>query len=100
MTSTDRQRYVVTYDVRDPKRLRRIFKVLKGFGRHVQLSVFICDLSPMKTALLRAALHGEVDHEEDQVLFVDVGPTYGRGTEVVTSVGRPYEERVREAKVF
>lgn len=100
MSSSERQRYVVTYDVRDARRLRRVYRVMKGFGRHVQLSVFICDLSPMKVALLRSALRAEVDHDEDQVLFVDLGPSDSRGLEVVTSIGRPYEERSREPKVL
>lgn len=27
-----RQRYLVTYDIGDPKRLRKVFKLLKGYG--------------------------------------------------------------------
>ena len=29
-------RYYVTYDICDPRRLRRVFQVLKGVGEHVQ----------------------------------------------------------------
>lgn len=35
-----RQWYLVTYDVRDPKRLRRVHKWLRGYGEPVQYSVF------------------------------------------------------------
>jgi CRISPR-associated protein Cas2 len=35
-----RQAFVVSYDVCCPKRLRKVFRVLRGFGDHVQLSVF------------------------------------------------------------
>lgn len=31
-----------------------------------------------------------IDHREDQVLFVDLGPTEGRGERVITALGKPY----------
>ena len=34
--------YLVTYDVRDPKRLRKVAKRLEGYGQRLQLSVFRC----------------------------------------------------------
>ena len=83
-----RQRYIVTYDVSDPKRLRQVFKVLKGFGLHLQFSVFRCDLSPMALVTLKLKL-GEVIHDrEDQVLIIDLGPTDGRATEAIECLGR------------
>ena len=97
---SERQRYVVTYDISDPRRLRRVFRVMKGFGRHVQLSVFVCDLSLLALARMKAELVEVVSPTEDQVLFVDVGPTDGRGVEVFDSIGRPYHERSREAQVL
>jgi CRISPR-associated protein Cas2 len=90
---------VVTYDVCDPARLRKVFKVMKGFGRHVQLSVFVCDLKALGVAELKAALLAIIDPTKDQVLMVDVGPTEGRGIEVFESLGRPYHERARLALV-
>lgn len=90
------QRFVVTYDICDAVRLRKVFKVMKGFGRHVQYSVFVCDLTELGLAELRAML-GEVIHQmDDQVLFVDVGPTDSRGTTVFQSLGRPYDARTRQ----
>jgi hypothetical protein len=41
-----RIRYIVTYDVSEKKRLRRVFKTCKNFGTHLQFSVFECDLTP------------------------------------------------------
>ena len=46
-------RFYVTYDVCDPKRLRRVFQILKGAGEHVQYSVFCCDLTPRQKEALR-----------------------------------------------
>jgi CRISPR-associated protein Cas2 len=31
-----------------------------------------------------------IDHREDQVLFVDLGPSDGRGDRVITAIGKPY----------
>ena len=42
--------YLVTYDIRDDRRLRAVFKVMSGFGQHVQYSVFRCELSPANRA--------------------------------------------------
>jgi CRISPR-associated protein Cas2 len=87
-----RKRYIVTYDVCHPKRLRQVFKVMKGFGEHLQFSVFRCDLSEMGLAAMKARLLGVIAATEDQVLIVDVGPSEGRGEEVFESLGRPYVE--------
>jgi CRISPR-associated protein Cas2 len=39
---------LVTYDISSPKRWRLVFETLHGFGEHVQLSVFRCDLTPQR----------------------------------------------------
>lgn len=83
-----RQRFLVTYDIRDPKRLRRVFKLMKGYGDHLQLSVFRCDLTPMTLVLMRAALMSEIHAAEDEVLIIDVGPTEGRGAQAFETLGR------------
>lgn len=36
--------HLITYDVREPKRLRRVAKKLEGYGVRVQFSVFRCRL--------------------------------------------------------
>ncbi len=83
--------YLVTYDISDPKRLRRVFKVMHGFGQHIQLSVFRCTLGDRQRVQLEAALLGEMNLEEDQALIVDLGPEAGRGAKAIHSVGQHYE---------
>jgi len=39
-----RRVYIVAYDISHPKRLRRVFRTMKVYGQHLQLSVFRCDL--------------------------------------------------------
>lgn len=94
-----RQAYMVTYDIRDPKRLRRVYKIMRGYGRHLQLSVFQCELDPRERIELHAKLGREIQHDKDQVLFVDIGPADGRGRTSIDSVGRAYVPTERRAVI-
>jgi CRISPR-associated protein Cas2 len=94
-----RQTYIVTYDVCDPKRLRKVFKAMKGYGAHLQLSVFRCELSHRELVELRARLGAIIHHEEDQVLFVDVGPQDGRAITSISAIGLAYDLPQRRAIV-
>lgn len=95
-----RRLYIVTYDICDPKRLRRVFKTLKGFGEHLQLSVFRCDISESQRLRLVAILRGIIEPSEDQVIFVDLGPSEGRHHSI-DALGLPIEEdEVRGPRVF
>jgi CRISPR-associated protein Cas2 len=85
-----RNSYIVCYDICDPKRLRQVFKTMRGWGDHLQLSVFECQLTRMDLARLRGQLDQIINHEEDQVLFVDLGPVEGRGDRVIAALGKPY----------
>lgn len=82
--------FIVSYDVCHPKRLRRVFKLMKGWGIPVQYSVFQCDLSPKELVELKSALEDEMDLGADQVLFINVGPTDGRAKDSIESMGKPY----------
>lgn len=54
----DQRLYIVAYDISSPKRWRRVFKVMKGYGEWVQLSVFQCRLTARQQAELVALLEG------------------------------------------
>ena len=82
-------RYIVSYDVCERHRLRRVFKAMRGFGDHLQYSVFRCDLSDQDLVVMRAALEEIIHHGEDQVLIVDLGPADGRAANCV-ALGRHY----------
>ena len=73
-----RQRYFVSYDIGDPKRWRRVFSLMKGFGRHFHYSVFLCDLTPMQYSLLQNELRDILNFEEDRVSFGLTGSAEGR----------------------
>ncbi|MBW0000372.1 MAG: CRISPR-associated endonuclease Cas2 [Verrucomicrobia bacterium] len=85
-----RTTYIVSYDVREPKRLRKVFETCKKFGAHLQLSVFECDLTDADRIKFERALHEIINHEHDQVLFIELGPTASRGQRTITSLGVAY----------
>lgn len=94
-----RHRYLVTYDVTDDKRLKKIYKRMCGYGDPVQYSVFLCDLSAKERVLMVGDLTGLIKQDEDQVLIVNLGPVEGRGGKVVESLGRSLPEAQRGAVV-
>jgi CRISPR-associated protein Cas2 len=69
----DEHLYIVTYDIADPKRWRRVFRLMEGFGEWLQLSVFQCRLSAQKHAELIALLDGIIHHDDDHIILMDVG---------------------------
>jgi len=85
-----RTSYLVCYDICEDKRLRKVFQTMRNYGDHLQYSVFECQLTPMDLARCRAELSQIIDHREDQVLFVDLGPAEGRGDRVITALGKAY----------
>jgi CRISPR-associated protein Cas2 len=85
-----RKSYLVCYDISDDKRLRKTFKVMRGYGDHLQFSIFECQLTATDLVRLRAELGRVIHHDDDQVLFVDLGPAEGRGDRVITALGKPY----------
>ena len=85
-----RTTYLICYDICDEKRLRRVFKICKDYGSHVQYSVFESDVSQIEKTELERKLSAEINAREDQVLFVELGPATGRGERVIHALGRPY----------
>lgn len=85
-----RNTFLVCYDISNDLRLRRVHKTMRGFGDHLQYSVFECQFTPTDLVRCRHALSKVIHHKEDQVLFVDLGPVEGRGDRVITALGRPY----------
>jgi CRISPR-associated protein Cas2 len=90
-----RIRYLVSYDISNPKRLRRVARVLEGFGVRLQYSVFECPLDGTRLAMLQAALQPIIKEDEDQVLFVSLGPSSGDASLIIDAMGLPYEVRSR-----
>jgi len=85
-----RQSYLVCYDIADHRRLARVAKAMVGFGQRIQYSVFECQFTKTDLVRCRSALSKLIHHREDQVLFVHLGPSEGRGDRVISALGRAY----------
>lgn len=60
--------YLVTYDVACPKRWRRVYRILKGYGDWMQLSVFRCTLEERRRRRMERELREVFDVDEDRLL--------------------------------
>lgn len=90
-----RTRYLVSYDICDDKRLRRVAKTLEGYGERLQYSLFECPLDRQRCAELRSSLHEIINHDEDQVLFVSLGSLASDDNVTIEALGLPYRQRTR-----
>ncbi|MDB9311776.1 CRISPR-associated endonuclease Cas2 [Spirulina sp. CS-785/01] len=63
--------YLVAYDIRSPKRWRRAYKIITGYGDRVQYSLFRCWLTQRQREKLRWQLE-EVLTEEDDLLLIQL----------------------------
>ncbi len=95
-----RRLHIVTYDISDNRRWRKVFRKMKGFGQHLQLSVFICDLTPAERVNLRSTLHELIDHSEDKIMIVDLGPSEERTIKEIETIGVPVSIETRHPKVI
>ncbi|WP_052888237.1 CRISPR-associated endonuclease Cas2 [Thermogemmatispora carboxidivorans] len=59
--------YVIAYDIADDRRRARVHKLLCGFGKWTQYSVFECFLTRKELVLLRARLAVHLNAREDSV---------------------------------
>ncbi len=96
---SDDRLIIVTYDIGDPKRWRRVFKCMHGYGEWLQLSVFQCRLSPRRRAELEIRLRELVKAGEDHVLLIDVGSA-DRTKLAVASIGKTFAGIERRAIVI
>ncbi len=69
----DQRLYIVAYDISDQKRWRRVFRLMKGYGEWVQLSVFQCRLTPRQHAELISLLDAIIQHDQDHIVLMDLG---------------------------
>lgn len=81
--------YIITYDISDPKRWHKIFRIMKGYGVWLQLSVFQCRLSRRRMRELQDRLEDIVNSEEDHILFIDTGIA-DRAAAHIISLGKPF----------
>lgn len=84
--------YVIAYDIPDDRRRTRIHKILRGFGRWTQYSVFECHLTDKQLVLLRARLDRHIKPGEDSVRIYQLCSSCMRKVETIGSP-KPEPER-------
>ena len=85
----DEHLYIVTYDVADDKRWRRLFKLMHGYGEWLQLSVFQCRMTRMRQLELVRQIEAILDREKDHLLMLDIGPAENVQPRVL-SIGKAF----------
>ncbi|MEO9060274.1 MAG: CRISPR-associated endonuclease Cas2 [Ktedonobacteraceae bacterium] len=78
--------YVIAYDIPNDKRRTKIHKVLLGFGKWTQYSLFECFLTRKQLVLLRSKLTDHLVAKEDSVRFY---PLCANCVSKVETVGDP-----------
>lgn len=91
--------YIVTYDISNDKRWRRVFKLMHGYGRWLQLSVFQCRLSSYRRAEMARRLEEAIHGRDDHVLILDLGAA-DKVDPRVESLGKSFEAVTRAAVVI
>lgn len=59
--------YLVCYDIREERRLARVYKTMKQIGLHIQYSVFHCRLNWNELIELKHRLKDIIDEEKDDI---------------------------------
>jgi CRISPR-associated protein Cas2 len=85
-TSNQTTCYVIAYDIPDDKRRTKIHKILLGYGKWTQYSLFECFLSRKELILLRSKLTEHLVAKEDSVRFY---PLCANCVSKVETVGGP-----------
>lgn len=91
--------YLVIYDIADPKRWRRVFKMMQGYGGWIQLSAFQCRLTARRRSEMAQRLEEAIKQGEDHVLIMDLGPADAVEPRV-ESLGKSYAAPERRAIVI
>ncbi|NIQ05524.1 MAG: CRISPR-associated endonuclease Cas2 [Candidatus Korarchaeota archaeon] len=92
--------YLVCYDISDPDRLRKVHTIMKGFGHSLQYSVFTCHLSKQGKTELIASLDKTINHQEDRIMIVNLGPVNDNTQERFTFLGCRPSKRDRKAVII
>lgn len=85
-----RRRFLIAYDIADSKRLRRVIKVMEGYGERLQYSVFLCDLSGSERVGWEMDIRLELNLAEDSVVCIDLGARESSAPIVTLGVPRRY----------
>lgn len=78
--------YVIAYDIPDDKRRTKVHKILLGYGKWTQYSLFECFLTRKQLVYLQSRLADHLEAREDSVRFY---PLCANCVSKVETVGDP-----------
>lgn len=84
----------------EPKRLASVHKVMMGYGQPLHYSVFRCDLNSKSMDAMVADLDGIINHKEDRIMIIDMGPAEGRVEERIRFLGIKQKWETHRARIF
>lgn len=93
-------RYLVSYDIADPDRLRRVHAVVKACAVRVQYSAYEALMTEKERVLFEERLTKVIHGLEDQVMFVDLGNADRTELPEITTLGLPYKPQARKSVVL
>ena len=79
---TDAKWWLVCYDVRDKKRLRKCARHMEGYGHRIQYSIFRCWMTAREAERLRWELTEKLDPADDVLLM----PLCGRSVDGIVGI--------------
>ena len=88
--ATNRNHFLVSYDISDDRRRTEVFETCKDFGNHVQYSVFLCELDRREVIELREILRAIIHHGDDQVMMIQLGPATHPVLDQMEVLGQPF----------
>jgi CRISPR-associated protein Cas2 len=94
---SDAKWWLVCYDVRDPKRLRKCARHMEGYGERVQYSVFRCWMTKEQVERLRWELT-ELLASEDEVMLIPLPQSSVDGIVGIHGSDRPPEWAAEPAR--
>ncbi len=59
--------YAIAYDIPEDKRRNKVYKLLKGFGKWTEYSLFECFLTKKELLLLKSKLEKHLNAKSDRV---------------------------------
>ena len=90
-----RGHWLVCYDIADQKRWRYVYRIMRGFGKPMQYSIFHCELSEPEKIRLTGKLEQAVDKAEDRILMIPLGSDYGHAMQNLETIGRQEKPQPR-----
>jgi CRISPR-associated protein Cas2 len=93
-------RYLVSYDIADPDRLRKVHAVVKACAQRVQYSVYEALMTETERVLLEERLKRVINQKEDQVIFLDLGSAARSVLPEITTLGLVYRPQSRGSVVL